>query len=153
MSTFNSDDLTTRASAEIRSPSLSSTMSPGTSRRRGCSTSALPPHHRSLGQQGRKRPDRPLGPVLLDEAEGTVDKDHHNDGDAELRQAPDEGQAGSNPEHQGEEMDELLDESPGERWSPRPGEPIGANVFQPVGGLRIGQAASSGDELGESILL
>ena len=56
-----------------------STMSPGTSSAAGTRQLAALAQDRSLPRgAGRKRPDGPLGPVLLDEAERAVD-DHHRD--------------------------------------------------------------------------
>src|SRR5262249_851412 len=43
-----------------------------------------------------------FGPVLLSEGEDAVDDHDHEDGDAELRHAGDEGQASRNPQHEGE---------------------------------------------------
>ena len=40
-----------------------------------------------------------LGPILLGETEHPVHEDHNDDGDAQLRQAPQEGQSGGDPQH------------------------------------------------------
>lgn len=53
-----------------------------------------------------------LGAFLLDVGEDPIDDDHHDDGDAKLRQPSHEGQCSGTPEHQCKKMRQLTQELP-----------------------------------------
>jgi hypothetical protein len=61
----------------------------------------------------------------LGERECRVDKDHDENGDSELRHSGEEGKETGNPQHEREELDQLIDELTPE-WSAARGRyPIG----------------------------
>ena len=85
-------------------------------------------------EQGPEPARRRLGPVLLGEGEQTVQDDHDEDRHPELGEAGEEREAARAPEHQGEEVDELREESPEEGGA--------ASLRKEVGSVS-GQARSS----------
>ena len=101
-------------------------------------------HHPDLvRQQLLQGRERVLGTIDLDEREEAVDHDHPDDRPAERAHplagfAPvgQERQGSGHPENDREEMGELPEELQPERLATQPLDPVGAEVVQPMLGLR-----------------
>ena len=88
--------------------------------RRGHLLPAPVPEDGHLRREQRLQPlCRPVGPGLLDEREDGVENDHSDDRDAQLRHACQHGQSGRGPQHEGEEVGQLVQEPAHGRVAPR----------------------------------
>ena len=134
----------TRQSAATKSPASSAITSPGTRLGGGPLLENPVAHDPDLvRQQLLQGRERLLGAIDLDEREEAVDHDHPDDRPAERAHplagfAPvgQERQGGRHPEDDREEMGELPEELQPERLAPQPLDPVGAEVVQPMLGLR-----------------
>jgi len=104
---------------------------------------AVAEHFDLVGQEFLQRSHGLFGPVLLPEREKAVDQDHAQDGKAKRGHAGpgvlplgEEGQPGGDPEDQGEEVCEPLQETHAKWRPPDPFHAIGAKLAQAAFGLR-----------------
>ena len=121
------------ASAGMRSPATRSNKS-------SISIGRPASDRHSAWQQGAQSFGSPIGLALLAERECRVDHDDHEDRHTEFRKLGEERQTSGDPQHQREEMQQLLGKSTRAGWKLRCGKSIGPVAGTPCRGLVEGKA-------------